>query len=156
MVSYMQQAASDQSVQPALQPSAVLANVSRHSIHALTSPPLDARVILQRADEVNTVLRILGEGQTSTLVLTGEAGAGKSTLAALVYRQVQSLIGSGPFRHCAWLTIGPNATLPDCLAVLTSSIDADILSPDFLLLKPEQQISLLFQALTNQPGGAFV
>ena len=152
MVSFMQQVASDQ---PASWSSMALANVSRLSIHALMPPALDARTILQRADEVNTALRILGETQTSTLVLTGEAGAGKSTLAALVYRQVQSVVGSGPFRQCVWLTFGPNATLPDCVAALMCSINAGNLPPDFLLLKQEQQISLLFQALAYQTGGVF-
>ncbi len=133
-----------------------LANVSRLGIQALTPPPLDGPVVLQRADEVNTVLRILGEVQISTLVLIGEAGVGKSTLAALVYRRVQSMVGSGPLQQCVWLTLGPDATLPDCLAALISSINADKLPPDFLLLKPDQQISLLFQALTYQPGGVFV
>ena len=156
MVSFMQQVASNQPVQPASWSSIALANVSRLSIHALLPPALDARAILQRADEVNTVLRILGETQTSTLALTGEVGVGKSTLAALVYRQVQSVVGSAPFHHCVWLTSGPNATLPDCLAALMSSINEGHLPPDFLLLKPEQQVALLFQALTYQPGGVFV
>ena len=156
MVSFMQQAASDQSVQPASWSSVALANVSRLGIQALTPGSLDARVVLQRADEVNAVLRILGEAQTSTLVLTGEAGVGKSTLAALVYRQVQSMAGSGPFHRCVWITLGLGATLPDCLAALISSINSDNLPSDFLLLKPEQQISLLFQTLTHQPGGIFI
>ena len=152
----MQQVASDQPVQPASWSSRALANVSRFSIHALMPPAVDAQAILQRTDEVNTVLRILREAQTSTLALTGEVGAGKSTLAALVYRQVQSAVGSAPFHQCIWLTFGPNATLPDCLAALMSSINAGNLPPDFLLLKPEQQVSLLFHALKYQQGGVFV
>jgi len=117
---------------------------------------IDARVILQRADEVNAVLRMLGEAQTSTVVLTGEAGVGKSTLAALVYRQLQTAAGGAPFQQCVWLTLGPNATLPDCLAALMSSINAGHLPPDFFLLKPDQQISLLYNALRHQQGGIFV
>lgn len=156
MVSFMQQVASDQPVQPASRASMALANVSRLSIHALTPPPLDARAILQRADEVNTVLRTLAEARTSALALIGEPGIGKTTLAALVYRQLQSPAGSALFHQCIWLTFGPNATMPDCLAALMSSIDTDPLPPDFLLLKPEQQISLLFHALKYQPGGVFI
>ena len=159
MVSFMQQVASNQPVQsaaPSTLPAKVLANVSRLSIHALMPPALDARAILQRADEINTVLRILGEAQTSTLALTGEAGAGKSTLAALVYRQLQLVAGSAPFHQCVWLTFGPNATLPDCLTALMSSINAGSLAPDFLFLKSEQQVSLLFHALKYQQGGIFV
>jgi tetratricopeptide (TPR) repeat protein len=152
----MQQIASDQPV-PAASPSSIaLANVSRLSVHALMPPTTDARAILQRADEVNAVLRMLGEAQTSTVALTGDAGAGKSTLAALVYRQLQSTVGGAPFQQFVWLTLGPNATLPDCLAALMSSINAGNLPPNFLLLKPDQQVLLLFNALKYQQGGIFV
>lgn len=156
MVSFMQQVASGQPGQPASLSSTALTNVSRLSISALMPPTVDAPTILQRADEVNTVLRILREAQTSTLALTGEVGAGKSTLAALVYRQVQAVPESAPFHQCVWLTFGPNATLPDCLAALMSSINAGNTPPDFFLLKPEQQISLLFHALRYRQGGVFV
>lgn len=156
MVSFMQQVASDQPVQSASLSSTAPASISGLSIHALMPPPLDTRTVLQRADETNTVLRILGEAQTSTLALTGEAGAGKSILAALVYRQVQSITGGAPFQRFAWLTLGPHATLPDCLAALMSGINAGNLPPGFLLLKPEEQISRLFHALKYQPGGVFV
>jgi tetratricopeptide (TPR) repeat protein len=152
----MQQIASDQPVQPASSPSTALANISRLSIHALLPPTTDARAILRRADEVNALLRILGEAQTSTLVLTGDAGAGKSTLAALVYRQLQTAAGGAPSEQFVWLTLGPNATLPDCLAALMSGINAGNLLPDFLLLKPDQQALLLYNALTHQQGGIFV
>src|ERR1700680_2869944 len=91
----MQQIASDQPVPAASSSSTALANVSRLSVHALVPPTTDARAILQRADEVNAVLRMLGEAQTSTVVLTGDAGTGKSTLAALVYRQLQSMGAGG-------------------------------------------------------------
>ncbi len=152
----MQQIAGDQPVQRASSSSKALANVSRLSIHALAPPTTDARSILQRADEVNTVLRMLGEAQTSTVVLTGDAGAGKSTLAALVYRQLQSVVRGTPFKQFVWLTLGPNATLPDCLAALMSSINAGDLPPNFFLLKPDQQITLLYNALRHQQGGIFV
>src|ERR1700730_4004977 len=130
----MRQMASDQPVQSAPPSSIALANVSRLSVHALVPPTTDARAILQRADEVNAVLRILGEAQTSTVALTGDGGAGKSTLAALIYRQLQSAAGGAPFHQFVWLTLGLNATLPDCLAALMSSINAGNLPPNFLLL----------------------
>src|ERR1700680_4217247 len=152
----MQQIASDQPVPAASSSSTALANVSRLSVHALVPPTTDARAILQRADEVNAVLHMLGEAQTSTVVLTGDAGTGKSTLAALVYRQLQSMGGGAPFQQFVWLTLGPNATLPDCLAALMSSINAGNLPPNFLLLKPDQQVLLLFNTLRYQQGGTFV
>ena len=152
----MQQMASDQPVAAASPSSTALATISRLSVHTLLPPNTDARGILQRADEVNAVLRMLGEAQTSTVALAGEPGAGKSTLAALVYRQLQSVVGDAPFRQFVWLTLGPNATLPDCLTALMSGITAGNVPPNFLLLKPEQQILLVFNALRHQQGGIFV
>src|SRR5205814_9761505 len=76
-------------------------------------------------DEGNTALRMLGDAQTSSLVLIGEAGAGKSMLAALLYRRIEMVIGAGqaPIRHLVWLSLGPNATLPDVIAVILREIE---------------------------------
>src|SRR2546430_17210344 len=38
---------------------------------------------------VSAAFRMLSDAQTSTLVLTGDAGVGKSTLAALMYRHLE-------------------------------------------------------------------
>jgi len=160
----MQHRASDQHLRTASTPLTTPANVSRLSIHAFVPPATDARTTLQRVDDVNTVLRMLGEAQTSTVVLTGDGGAGKSTLAALVYRRLQTAgIATGAavaaqpaFSQFVWLSLGPNATLPDCLAALISTINAGSLPTDFFLLKPDQQIALLFYALSRAQGGVFV
>ena len=128
--------------------------ISRFSVHALIPPSTDSRAILQRADETSAVLRMLAEAQTSTVVLTGDAGAGKSILAALVFRHVQP--GASPFQRFAWLSLGPNATLPDCLATLVSGLNAGTLPSDFFLLKPDQQITLFLQALRSPQASAFV
>ncbi len=63
--------------------------IYRFSIHAIAPPLTDPRIVLQRADEVSMALRMLSEAQTSTLALTGDQGAGKSTLAALLYRRLE-------------------------------------------------------------------
>ncbi len=75
--------------------------VFRLSIYSTVPPLTDPRIVLQRADEVNTVLRMLSDAQTSTVVLTGDPGAGKSTLAALLYRRIEAAVqaGQAPFRH---------------------------------------------------------
>ena len=126
------------------------------SIHTTIPPATDARTILQRADEVSTILRMLSEPQSSAVILTGSPGAGKSTLAALVYHHLQEAaqIESRGIRHLVWLTLGPNATLPDMIAAILSSIN--IGSPDFFLLKPEQQIALLLQALRRPQENVFI
>jgi tetratricopeptide (TPR) repeat protein len=152
----MQQIASSQPVQPASTSQTTLANISRLSVHNFVPPDTDARIFLQRTDEVNAVLRMLEDAQTSTVVLTGDAGAGKSMLAALVYRQLQSMAGGAVFQQFVWLTFGPHVTLPDCLAALMSSIGADILPTDFLLLKPDHQVALLFNALSRPEAGIFI
>lgn len=99
---------------------------------------------------------MLGDAQTSLLALAGEAGVGKSTLAALVYHQLALAAldtNAAPFRHLAWLSLGSNASLPDCLAAILGILQG---APpaDFFLLKPDQQITLLAQTLRQ--GSAFV
>jgi len=111
---------------------------------------------LQRADEVNTIQRMLIDAQTSAVILTGDPGAGKSTLAALLYRRLQlaAQAGLSAPRHLVWLSLGPHTTLPDIIAAILSSINVS--SPSFLLLKPDQQISLLIQALRRPLESALV
>lgn len=157
----MQQPVRSQLMQPEIERHTQLPYVSRLSIHSLLPPPTDPRVILQRADEVSAVLRMLGETQTSTLVLIGDPGAGKSTLAALLFRHLQTAAqaGQSSLRHFAWLSLGPNATLPDVIAAILGSINASTFPggrSDFFLLKPDQQIALLLQALYPPQAGAFI
>src|SRR5258708_4612633 len=99
----------------------------RLSIQTMEPPMTDPPGVLPRADEVSAALRMLSAAQTSTLVLTGEAGAGKSMLAALVYRRLEAVAqaGQAPFRHFAWLSLGPNATLPQVIAAIVGSIDVE-------------------------------
>src|SRR5260370_13489746 len=101
--------------------------VCRVSIEPMEPPMTDPPGVLPRADEVSAALRMLSAAQTSTLVLTGEAGVGKSMLAALVYRRLEAVAqaGQAPIRHFAWLSLGPNATLPEVIAAIVGSIDVE-------------------------------
>src|SRR5262245_18338647 len=119
----------------------------RLSIHATVRPAIDPRIVRQRTDELSSILRMLSDAQISTVVLTGDAGAGKSTLAALLYRRLEAAVqaGQASIRHFAWLCLGPNASLPDVIAAVLGSID--MIGSDFFMRKPEEQISLLEQAL---------
>src|SRR6266567_7681882 len=65
------------------------------SIDATVPPATDSSTIMQRGDEVITVLRMLTDLQTSTVLLSGDAGVGKSTLAALLYRRLQLMSQAG-------------------------------------------------------------
>jgi tetratricopeptide (TPR) repeat protein len=154
-----------QSTPPALQAQRVTAG-ARYGITTLAPPALEGRIILPRADDVSTVLRMLGETQVSAVVLTGDAGAGKSTLAALAFRQLQAAAqaGSSPFRHFTWLGLGANSSIPDCLAALLSSLHPDpststvenALPPDFMQMKPEQQLAYTQLALRQPQASALV
>ncbi|GAC1614479.1 MAG: hypothetical protein NVS4B7_06630 [Ktedonobacteraceae bacterium] len=130
----------------------------RHSIFGLdaTTPPTDVHTVMQRGDEVNTVLRTLTDLQTSTVMLTGDQGVGKSTLAALLYRRLQLTAQAGlpAPRHFVWLTLGTYTTLPDILASILSSLNGN--EPGFFFLKPEQQIMALLRTLRRTQEPAFI
>ncbi len=150
--------------------------IFRFSIHTKVPPLTDPRIVLQRADEVSTAYRMLSDAQTSTLVLTGDAGVGKSTLAALLYRHLERVIqaGQAPIRHLVWLGLGSNTTLPDVIAAILSEIEranerktgaSNGVNPaptlfeglsDFFMQKPEEQIGLLRQVLSRPQENAFV
>ncbi len=155
----------------------------RLSIHSVEPPLTDPRIVLQRADEVSAAFRMLSDAQTSTLVLAGDPGVGKSTLAALLYRglEMAAQAGQAPIRHFVWLSLGPYATLPDVIAAILSEINitearagasnvgaglAPALTlpaptlyeafPDFFMRKPEDQVGLLRQTLSRSQESAFV
>lgn len=125
-------------------------------IAAMVPPPTAPGIVLQRIDEVNTVQRILSDLHTSAVFLTGDAGAGKSMLAALVYRRliVTAQAGSPVTRHLVWLSLGPYATLPDVMAAILASVDVD--TAGFSVLKPEIQLKSFFNALRDPQESAFV
>ena len=122
-----------------------------------TVPPItDINTIMQRGDEVNMVQRMITDLQTSAVILTGDPGAGKSTLAALLYRRLQLTAEAGlpSPKHLVWLSIATHATLPDVIAAILSGIRAN--EPGFSLQRPEQQIATLLRALLRPQEPAFI
>src|SRR5258707_3591007 len=83
-------------------------HVFRLSIETMEPPMTDPPGVLPRADEVSAALRMLSAAQTSTLVLTSEAGLGKSMLAPLVYRRLAAVAqpAQAPRRHVSGLSLG--------------------------------------------------
>lgn len=122
-----------------------------------TPPALDARTTLPRSVEVNEIVNLLSEAQTRSVLLTGTMGAGKSTLAALVFAQLQShpLEGLPEFRHYIWLRPGPRATWPDLLSTLLNILQG---SGENNPLKFSQQANIMtLYGLLRKPGqGVFV
>lgn len=137
-------------MQPGMQPRETF------SIQSTVPPPTEMTTILQRADEVNTVQRMLSEPQTSTVILTGTSGAGKSTVAALLFRrsQLAAKVGLPAPYHFVWLSLGLYSTLPDVIAAILDHVNMD--STGFYLLKPQQQIALLVRALRRPQEPALV
>src|SRR5205823_3211975 len=71
-------------------------------------PPTDPRTIQQRQKAVQDIYARLMQSGVTAIALTGIAGVGKSTLAALVYRyaEEQRRAGSEPFTaEALWLNI---------------------------------------------------
>lgn len=125
-------------------------------IYAETPPPTDPLVIMQRADEINTIQRMLNDAHASAVMIIGFPGAGKSTLAALLYRRLQLAKEANlpAPRHIVWLTLGTYTALPDMIAAILNGVGVN--EPGFYLLKPEQQISTLLRALRRQQENALV
>ena len=128
-----------------------------HLFEVDTTPPfLNTTRIMQRADEVGAIQRMLTDPQTTTVVLVGDAGIGKSTLAALLYHRMLMAKNTGmpAPSHLIWLSMNSYTTFPDMLAGLLHALHA--LEPDFALLKPQQQISSLLRALRRTQENALV
>jgi tetratricopeptide (TPR) repeat protein len=131
--------------------------ILRSSIHSKVPPLTDPRIVMQRVDEVSTAYRMLSDTQTSTLVISGDPGVGKSTLAALLYRRLEVAVqaGQAPIQQLVWLSIGSNATLPDVIAAILSEIENET-SSGFFMQKSEEQIELLWRVLSRPQESAFV
>jgi len=120
-----------------------------------TTPPLlDPDVIMQRADDIGVIQRMLTDAQTSTVLLVGEPGVGKSTLAALIYHRLllaQQANMSAP-NYLVWLTVNSYTTFSDIFAAILQGVEVQI--TDFSLLSLEQQVQLVQRVLQRSQGNA--
>ncbi|MEO8970118.1 MAG: tetratricopeptide repeat protein [Ktedonobacteraceae bacterium] len=127
------------------------------SFDATRPTATDPTTIMQRGDEVNALQQMLNEPQTRVVTLTGYAGAGKATLAALLCQRLQLAVQTSmpAPKHLVWLRIGPYSTLPDVIAAILSHIHA-LHDPTFFLQTAEQQISMLIQMLSRPQEPALI
>ena len=125
-------------------------------IHTATPPPTNPQTIMQRADEVTTVQRMLSDAQTSAVILIGNPGAGKSTLAALLYNRLllSKQQGLPAPHHLVWLSIGTYTTLPDLFAAILAGLKIPYMG--FFLLRPDQQAGVLLQSLRRPQENALI
>ena len=125
-------------------------------MHATTPALTDPQMTMQRADEINTIQRMMGDKQTSAVMIIGAPGTGKSTLVALLYRRLQLAKREHlpTPTYIVWLTIGTYTTLPDIIATILKGVNAP--EPGLFLLKPEQQISALLRALRRPHENALI
>lgn len=125
-------------------------------IQTETPPSLDARVLLPRAEEISTLTSLLNDVHTHTILLTGAAGTGKSTLAALLFHQYQRqmLEDMSGFRHCIWLRPGPRTTWPDLINALLNALQAP--GPEDTYFSQRLRIQALYETLRRPGQGALV
>lgn len=114
-------------------------------------PPTDPRTIQQRESVVKAVYAKLTQPETTALVLTGIAGVGKSTLAALVYHYAESqrLADKGPFKaEALWLTIDSSTvTMTDLVGTIFRALNVPL--PELSNLAPQNQAATLFNTLNT-------
>lgn len=118
--------------------------------------PIDVQTISARSDEANAIMDLLSETQTRTILITGVPGVGKSTLAALIFGQLQSqpLEGLPGFRFYIWLRPGPRSSWPDIVNALFNALQfPGKLHPQF---SQRFDLQLLYDALRRPGQGALV
>ena len=122
-----------------------------------TTPPLlDSNRIMQRADDIEVIQHMLTDANTSSVILLGTPGVGKSTLAALIYHRLlltQQAHMPAP-RYLVWLSVNSYTTLTDLLAAILYAVE--VRQADILLLTLEQQIALVLRALHRQQDNALI
>jgi tetratricopeptide (TPR) repeat protein len=114
-------------------------------------PPTDPRTVQQRERAVEAVYVKLTQPETTALVLTGIAGVGKSTLAALIYHyaEAQRLADKGPFKaEALWLTIDASTvTMTDLVGTIFHALNVPL--PELSNLAPQNQAATLFNTLNT-------
>ena len=123
--------------------------LSRRDLIERPSPPHPGAIRL-RKDTVRDLYAILTQPDTTALVLTGIAGAGKSTLGDLVYHYTESQrrANKGPFTaETLKLRIDSAVTMVDLVGTLMGALDEPL--PSAVQITAQDLIALLFRVLNQ-------
>lgn len=132
--------------------SSTLIMTSYHSSLNTNPPAITTRVGRQFMKTVKYVCKRLGERDVTAVVLTGIAGVGKSTLAALVYRRNRAMkypfgfVGRLYRAKPLWLEIRNNSTF-DELATELFKYMGEPLPNDFQSQHPDSKAAMLINAI---------
>ena len=113
-------------------------------------PPTDPRSIQQRQLAVEEIYSQLTRPGVTAIALTGIAGVGKSTLAALTYQyaEQQRSTGRGPFlAEALWLGVDASVTMDDLAGNLFEALGQTL--PDLGALSLQHQAQALLGALKS-------
>ncbi len=121
-----------------------------------TPPLMDPNGIMQRADDIRAIQHMLTDEHTCAVVLVGNPGVGKSTLATLIYHRLllAKQEGMPAPRHLVWLRLNSYTTIPDLISAMLQGVGVQ--EPDLFLLPPEQQIGVLWHALRRTNENALI
>jgi tetratricopeptide (TPR) repeat protein len=117
---------------------------------------MDPNGIMQRADDIRAIQHMLTDEHTCAVVLVGNPGVGKSTLATLIYHRLllAKQAGMPAPRHLVWLRLNSYTTIPDLISAMLQGVGVQ--EPDLFLLPPEQQIGVLWHALRRTNENALI
>jgi tetratricopeptide (TPR) repeat protein len=123
--------------------------ITYHDTGNALLPPTDPKFIQQREKVVKEVYKKLVDPNTSAIALTGIAGVGKSTLAALIYRYAedQRRVGRGIFTAPPiWIRV--DASLNNMVNLATKIYEAlGKQPPEFGGFSPHEQAAALFHLM---------
>jgi len=112
----------------------------------LLDPPHQHSTILQRTTLVKELYSRLLRPDTSSLILTGWKGVGKSMLAAQVFHYAEEcrLRGESPFTERAlWLRIEATGTIKDLITVLATALQQPLYTSQYFSPLYQQESSNL-------------
>ena len=118
---------------------------------------VDPETIVQCEKTVKKIFVHLLQPDTSTIVITGIAGVGKSTLASLIYHYAEKLRRSSKKSFTAealWLHVSDSTTLVDLAVTIFTALGKPL--PDLSKLAPSNQAVALFNAITSAENARLI